>query len=351
MNTILKITIMSLILSSCNTPENTELNYSGENLLDSYSITRDKETKAASLHVTKEGPWKLYAGESVASINLSTPLIEGKDVGVISIPVNDSTRSYFYLTTDSGTAIMGERHLPITGAYNFRDMGGFENKEGKHIKWGKVFRADDLHSLTSADLTYLNSIPLRSVIDFRSPAEIKEGPDKLPPLATEYTLSIAPGNLNADAVSDLAKMSTEQIAGFMEEMNRAFSTDPSIIKQYKTYFELLQNETDTPLLFHCTAGKDRTGMAAALFLYALGVDEEIIMNDYLASNNYLGDKFAAYTAKYPQLIPLFEVKKEYLQAGIDQIKKDHTTVENYLTTILNVDLDKMKQLYLFEKIK
>ena len=244
---------------------------------------------------------------------------------------------------------MAERHLPITGAYNFRAMGGFENKEGKHIKWGKVFRSDDLHSLTDADLTYLNSIPLRSIVDFRSPAEIKEAPDKLPPLATEYTLSITPGNLNADAVNDLAKMPAAEIVGFMEDMNRAFSTDSTIIKQYKTYFELLQDETKTPLLFHCTAGKDRTGMAAALFLYALGVDEEVIMNDYMASNIYLGDKFAAYTQKYPQLIPLFEVKKEYLQAGIDQIKKDHTSVENYLEHVLQVDLAKMKQLYLFEE--
>lgn len=348
MNTLLKITVMSLTLSACANDKNIEVKYSGENLLNSYSITRDKETKAASFHATKDGAWLLYAGESVETIDVRKPIIKGTQAGDFSVPVNDSIRSYFFLKTDAGTAILAERHLPMTGGYNFRDLGGYVNKDGKHIKWGKVFRSDDLHSLTKADLFYLNHIPLLSIVDFRSPAEIAEAPDKVPAKATEYKLSISPGNLSESTVSDMGKLTSAELVQFMIDMNKAFSTEPAIIKQYKAFFALLQDETKIPLLFHCTAGKDRTGMGAALFLYALGVDEETIMNDYMASNIYLGDKFAAYTEKDPQLKPLFEVKKEYLQAGIDQIKQDHGSVENYLTTILDVDLAKMKQLYLFE---
>ncbi len=89
-------------------------------------------------------------------------------------------------------------------------------------------------------------------------------------------------------------------------------------------------------------------MGAALFLYSLGVDEETIFNDYLSSNAYLGDKYAQYTMQYPSLKPLLEVQKEYLKAGIDEIKRNHGPVEQYLENVLNVDIGKMKEIYLYK---
>ena len=133
----------------------------------------------------------------------------------------------------------------------------------------------------------------------------------------------------------------------MMEINVLLVSDSANIKRYKDYFALLQNEKDVPLLFHCSAGKDRTGMAAALTLFALGVDEETIMNDYLSSNIYLGDKYREYIAKYPALRSLFEVKSEYIQAGIKWMKQEYGTVENYLKKVLNVDISKMKEMYLY----
>lgn len=348
MKKLIYIITMGLTVISCNSEKKESIAYSGEDMSEVALITRNKETKVAILQISKDIKWSLFTGNTVETIDLSAPIAEGNQAGEFSLAVNDSTRSYFFLKTKNGTAILAEKHLPMTGGYNFRDMGGLKNKEGQFIKWGRVFRSDDLHSLTDADLTYLGSIPLHSIIDFRSPIEIEKAPDKLPGSAKGYHLSINPGSLSANDMQFVLDMKAEEMVDFMKEMNRSFSTDSTIIEQYRTFFAMLQDETKLPLMFHCTAGKDRTGMAGALFLYSLGVDENVIIEDYLLSNLYLGDKFASYITQYPNLKLLFEVRAEFLQAGIDQIKENYGSVENYLSTVLNVNPDKMKELFLYK---
>lgn len=142
-------------------------------------------------------------------------------------------------------------------------------------------------------------------------------------------------------------MTPDKIDSLMMEMNILLVTDPDCINRYKKFFELLQNKSNTPLLFHCSAGKDRTGMGAALILSALGVDEQTIMKDYLLSNIYLANKYSKMKAANPNLSSLFEVKPEFLQAGLDKIKNDHGNVENFLTKMLNIDIAKMREMYLY----
>lgn len=237
------------------------------------------------------------------------------------------------------------RVLPLEGGFNFRDMGGYKTASGQSVKWGKVFRSDEMHNLTPSDLDYLNNIPLLTIVDFRSEKEIEDTPDKIPAsVKNRYELTISPGNhSNIKSISDLTGEYGEE---FMKEINRSFVTDTLIINRYKTFFALLQDENQIPLLFHCTAGKDRTGMGAALFLASLGVDENTIFEDYLLSNKYLEEKYKAITDSIPSMKPLLEVRPEYLHAGFEQIKKDYGNVENYLQQVLDVDLDLMKRLYL-----
>lgn len=115
----------------------TKVEYSGEDLSGKASVITDKETKSASLEITIGGNWELYTGTSVETINFSNPILTGNGNGNFPIDVNDSIRSYFFLKTNIGTAILAERHLPMTGGYNFRDLGGFKTKEGKYVKWEK----------------------------------------------------------------------------------------------------------------------------------------------------------------------------------------------------------------------
>lgn len=345
MQQIFYVIAMSFILFSCNATGGNTVRNSGGDISETSSIIRDKTTKAASLQIAVDGKWILYAGNSVETIDLSSPIAKGDKAGIYPLSVSAGTRSYFFLKMKKGTAVLSERHLPMTGGYNFRDMGGFRNSEGKYVKWGKVFRADDLYGLTGEDITYLNSIPLRSVVDFRSLAEAEQAPDRLPASASVYRLPVVPGNLNVHAL-DGEDMTPEQAVIFMTDINRSFSKDPAVIDRYRIFFRMLQDETKIPLVFHCSAGKDRTGMAAALFLYALGVEEEVIFEDYLSSNIYLADKYAGTIERFPDLKPFFEVRKEYLQAGIEQIRQDHGSVENYLINVLHADTAKLKSLYL-----
>lgn len=308
-------------------------------------IVRDKKTKATSLNIELEGYWELYAGTSFESIDKTTPIITGKGSGIFPLNVDKSIRFYFELVTDKGTLLLAERHLPMVGGYNFRDLGGFKTKEGRYTKWGKLFRADELSNLTEDDLKYLSSIPITSVIDFRAQSEVKRSPDKLPhTVRFTYPIAITPGNLSSEGIQ--ANLLSTNIDTQMKYMNRLLVSDPPCVRAFRIFFAIVQNNLSAPLIFHCSAGKDRTGMAAALVLYSLGVDEQTIMEDYLSSKIYLSDKYDAFIAKYPRAESIFTVKKMFLQAGINQIKRDHGTVMDYLTKVLKVDIVKMRRLYL-----
>ncbi len=232
-----------------------------------------------------------------------------------------------------------ERLLPLEGAYNVRDMGGYKTKEGKIVKWGKIFRSGDLDKLTDADLEYLNEIPIRTYVDFRDSLEIANAPDKKPTsLLHTFKLPINAGNM-----IDLHNVSIARSDTLMEDINRLLVNQSQAT--YKDFFRILADKSNIPLLFHCSAGKDRTGIAAALFLSALGVEREIIIQDYLLSADYLKDKYALEIKQYPQLAPLMTVKRSYIETAFDEIDKKYGGVENYLIRFLDVDLDQMKSIY------
>ncbi len=336
---------MALQLYSCqNSTKNSY--YGGEDILNFAQIIRDRTTKATCLKIDTGSKWALYSGLSVESVDFSKPLLKGKGSGTFTLDVPDSVRSYFQLVTTKGTGLLAENHLPMTGGYNFRDLGGIRTKEGRFVKWGKIFRSDGLDKLTDQDLRYLSSIPIVSIVDFRSSEEKEQAPDRVPSSTVRsYAYPVFPGNFTT---SDLSRIDSAAIDSLMAHINTLLVTDSIFIKRYKDLFMLLQNRHDVPLLFHCSAGKDRTGMGAALILFALGVDEETVMQDYLASNVYLGDKYNALITKHPELKSLMEVKKEYLKAAINHIIAEHGAIENYLTGKLEVDIPKFREMYLYE---
>ncbi len=345
---LISLIVMSLSFNSCNNRGSSDNTfYEGSDISGIADITRDKNTRETIFTIETNGKWKLYAGDEVKSIDHNNPVLEGEGSGRYSVPVSATRRNYFQLVTTDGKAILAERHLPMNGGFNFRDLGGIKNKDGRFTKWGKIFRADDLHSLTDNDLDYLSTIPLITIVDFRSEEEIRQAPDRVPSSVREdHAYSITPGNLTASA-TDLSSLSNLNLDSVMISINKLLVTDSSAIARYKDFFGLLQNKDSIPLLFHCTAGKDRTGMGAALILYALNVDDNRIIEDYLLSNTYLKDKYAAYINQYPSLEPLFGVKPAYLQAGIDQIRETYGSIDDYLQNTLQVDLAKFREMYLY----
>lgn len=313
-------------------------------ILDAY-IIRDKYSKSASLNLDIEGDWALYAGSVADNINLTTPILTGNGGGTFPLNVSTSMRIYFKLVAEEKQMLLSEKLLPMEGGYNFRDLGGIRTKEGRYVRWGKLFRADDLSNLTRNDVKYLASIPITSVIDFRAQNEAKRSPDKLPSTVHfTYPIAITPGNLSTEGIQ--ANLLKTNIDSHMKHMNRLLVSDPVCVRAFRIFFAIVQNNLSAPLVFHCSAGKDRAGMAAALVLFALGVDEKTVMEDYLLSKIFLNDKYAAFIEKYPRAESIFTVKRIFLQAGINQIKRDHGSIMNFLTKELKVDIVRMRRLYL-----
>lgn len=231
------------------------------------------------------------------------------------------------------------RLLPIQGAYNMRDLGGYPTKDGKQVKWNKLLRSGDLNELTVKDLQYLNGIPLLTDIDFRSLPEEKNAPDKFPQSLKEYVrLPIDAGDM-----SDIKITDTSLIPQMMEEAYRTIIR--KFQNEYKTFFRILAEDGRTPLLFHCSAGKDRTGIAAALILSALGVDRDIIRKDYMLSAEYIKGKYDFLVRMQPALEPLTTVRPEYLEAAFQTIDEEFGGIGSFLTHNLEADIPQLKELY------
>lgn len=239
----------------------------------------------------------------------------------------------------SQNSINNNRLLPIEGAYNVRDLGGYATTDNKTVKKEIVFRSGDLNLLTDDDLNYLSNIPLITTIDFRTPAEIEAAPDRKPAsLKNQYFFPIDTGS-----IINFKNMTKEMLPELLVLGNESFVNDCQPL--FRQFFEVLMSSQNAPLLLHCSAGKDRAGFASALFLSSLGVDRETIIQDYLLTNEYLQDKYESLITSMPILTPLLEAKREYIEAAFNEIDKNYGGIEKYLTDNLDVNLNTMKDLY------
>lgn len=205
--------------------EKPTIGYSGKDVSGDAGITRDKETKKAVLSVTSDKAWELYAGSTAEDIDMNTPCLTGDGKGAFDLSGDATKRQLFLFKNSEGQALLAERLLPVHG-YNFRDLGGIKNSEGKYVRWGRLFRTDEMNKLDNADLTYLASTGLKTVVDFRTSTE-KEGglggmlpaaPDKLPStVKNPYNLEINAGNIFSDEIiGSISKgLSEEETAQIM----------------------------------------------------------------------------------------------------------------------------------------
>jgi protein tyrosine/serine phosphatase len=202
--------------------------------------------------------------------------------------------------------------LPIAGAYNLRDLGGYTTTDGKTVKSGKLIRSGDLNMLTSRDQNYLfSTLGVKYVVDFRgwkartdganaTLSEQAAAPDRVPsvgvtsvkiPTAIEESLMIG-------SYSDIIQDGTATPDTVIQKMKDGYanlltaaSLNDSARTQYRAFFDTLLASSGDPVLFHCSAGKDRTGIATMLLLAALGLDKETIIRDYLLSAPYVAEKY------------------------------------------------------------
>lgn len=268
------------------------------------------------------------------------PLFEGS--GQWSIEDND--RFVYRIEEDGNTRYYANPLLENTHILNFRDIGGYETQDHKQVRYNCFYRSGAIVS-DEEGLSYIKQLNIQSVLDFRSHGEMEHLKDaqlgwEYYPIGAIKEIGELQGNF--DFQSLLGQVKPEELTSYLLKIYKQL---PFHNNAYKKMFSLLLEEK-VPLLFHCSAGKDRTGVASYLILKTLGVDEKTIMQDYLASNFYrakenkqIGVKAGALKE---QVLYLMMVHEECLQASMDEIKKRYPDFNTYLFKEYGIDQDKLE---------
>lgn len=221
-----------------------------------------------------------------------------------------------------------ERHVRFQGASNFRDLGGYRTQDGYQVRWRRLFRSDRLSGLTPEDFQAFATLGVGHSIDFRGDIERRAHDYRIDalqridiPIEPKVVQSLQ-GLLATGDVLDAAtthRLMEETYVGFVRHN----------APQYRQFFDILLTH-ETPILFHCTAGKDRTGFAAALLLELLGVRRDTILHDYLLTNElYQHPHLPSSTLPEEVLNVLWRVHPDFLHAAYREIDTHYGSVQDY----------------------
>ncbi|MBT28957.1 MAG: hypothetical protein CMO01_04775 [Thalassobius sp.] len=235
-----------------------------------------------------------------------------------------------------------ERLVPMPGTCNFRDIGGYITNEKKSVKWGKVFRADNLGNLNFNSWAILKELGIKTVIDFRGREERLKSIDRLPSNIRYVPIPIQQGEQEDMIKGALLRGEGNKLDAYQIMKDIYVFLVESAVEQYQMFFDILKDEKNYPLVFHCTAGKDRTGYAAALILHLLGVNKQTILHDYMLSNlyrhkeNHILIEKGKFFLKKDILADFLKVQSDYLEQALSHIKSNYTSIDNYLKDRLKV---------------
>lgn len=228
------------------------------------------------------------------------------------------------------------RSVPLAGASNFRDLGGYAGAGGRRVKWRRVFRADHLAALTADDRERLAALGIARAVDFRGVHE-RAALGYTLERVEQHALTIEPTVVQRaqQLLQAGHALTAREAVGLMQDTYRGFAGENA--PRFAQLFALLL-ASNAPLVFHCTAGKDRTGFAAALVLLALGVPRDVVMQDYLLTNTlYRRPEGLAGPAPREVLEVLWRVQEDFLNAALDGVDRHPGGFDGYLAQVLGVD--------------
>lgn len=246
------------------------------------------------------------------------------------------------------------RVIPFEGIRNFRDMGGYKTTDGRRVKCGLFFRSAELTGITEKDLELFKTLGIKYIFDYRDENEAKLNPDpiivnvlneRIPAIEEEQLAPI-------HSIEELVK------SEFFKQMNGSMLTDfysKMAINNasYKRLMDIIQNPDHLGLVHHCAAGKDRTGVGAALILLTLGVPKETVMEDYLITNETLKDFNEGIKMKVSNFLSakdnkkfeeMMAAKEEYLEAVFKKIEQIYGGFDSYLHEEYKLTFEKREQL-------
>lgn len=261
-----------------------------------------------------------------------------------------------------------QRHYNLPGLINFRDLGGYpvtdRNGKTRHIRPGCLFRAGHFHDVDESAQQALRALGIDLVVDLRNAKERAKRPNRFAATHAPETLPLEldPGSgaswlglfKRKDGAEKLT-LDTTQVETLMCTLNTSLVTDHAAV--YRRMFEVLLTRQPQAAVIHCASGKDRTGMAAALLLAALGASRDTIVADYLLSNRYLDAQhhIARAMADFGNVLSvndtsalqaLYEVRAAYIQAALDRIEQHCNGMAQYLAHDMGLDAQRLDELQL-----
>jgi len=236
-------------------------------------------------------------------------------------------------------------HIPLEGALNLRDISGYDGHDGATVNPGIVFRSDNLNTLTDADLAVFNGLGIRSVFDFRGDREVELQPSRFwSAVDNPVRLPIA-----EDTVQEKTFIEKVESGELVEVTDTDVGESYIMILEEKGHrfapvLEAIASPSQRPLLFHCTAGKDRTGLAAALIHGICGVSRDDIVHDFELSNTYrLPSRLAALKERFDPmgididpLIPALGAPPRAMHMALDHLEANHGGVVGFVADRLGV---------------
>jgi protein-tyrosine phosphatase len=315
---------------------------------------------------------EIFAGPGPDRIDFTQVLARGRG-GSSEVRPEFPGRAYFAIRLAGVETRLASRNVPMIGVSNLRDLGGYRVGSGsgsiwaagrpeRRTRWGLLYRSSDFNELSDSDRLVFRDLGIRRVIDFRSREESEKRPNRFgAELAIEeFPIPIDPGSGGGfRSMMTEGEFSPDFMIEAMATMNRVLVRDHS--DDYRQMFDRLLEAEGAPAVVNCVSGKDRTGVASALILMALGVDRETILRDYLLTNVYLQvedrikeglENFARYTTRKidPEIIsPMYDARQPFITAAMDEMDRLHGSGEAYLRESLGFDdarFERLHELYL-----
>ncbi|WP_297637621.1 tyrosine-protein phosphatase [uncultured Clostridium sp.] len=282
-----------------------------------------------------------------------------KEIVFKDIDINN--RNFYIIKTENEELILAERLIPLKNFCNFRDLGGFYSKDGRMIKWGKLYRSEVLCNIEEVQMEYFKSLGIKYVFDYRSNEEEASAKDMQFPWIKNLHISAMndENNENLDMEGYFYKfLKGEEKKSPVDLLKESYGRMPFNSEAYKTLVDTFKDYNNAAILQHCTAGKDRTGLGSAILLLILGVDEKIVIEDYMSSNKYRKEANEKIIDMYKDQLPekaieifreIMGVKEEFIDESLNNIKEKYGTYDEYFLKEFNLtekDIEDIRNEYL-----